>query len=219
MIKIKVIVADKQPAFREGLCRMLAENQDMQVIGQVGDGEFLLALIEESKPDVVIVDIALPKINGIDVIKRIRIISPDTAALATSSINSQTFTLAALRAGSAGFLTKDTPINDFVNAVRLAHAGSGIIERSSAESIIQSFQAKKEGKTVSGLELQAREIEVLKKAAKGLRNKEIAKDLGISERTVQAHLSNIFSKLGVDSRTEAVLKALKNGWLDISDLN
>ena len=95
MIKIKVIVADKQPAFREGLCRMLAENQDMQVIGQVGDGEFLLALIEESKPDVVIVDIALPKINGIDVIKRIRIISPDTAALATSSINSQTFTLAA----------------------------------------------------------------------------------------------------------------------------
>ena len=219
MIKIKVIVADKQPAFREGLCRLLAESKDMEVVGQAVDGEELIALAEKTQPDVIIADVALPKINGIDAIKRIRLISPDTAVLATSSFDSQTLTLAALRSGSAGFLNKDTPINDFVNAVRLAHAGSGIIERGAAESIIRSFEARKQGKTAPGLDLQTREIEVLKKAAKGLRNKEIAKDLGISERTVQAHLSNIFSKLGVDSRTEAVLKALKNGWLDLSDLN
>jgi DNA-binding NarL/FixJ family response regulator len=219
MIKIKVIVADKQPAFREGLCRLLAENADMEIVGQAVDGEELIALAEKLKPDVIVADVALPKINGIDAIKRIRVISPETAVLGTSSFESQTLTLAALRAGGAGFLTKDTPIKDFVNAVRLAHAGSGIIERSAAESIIKSFAAAKEGKKAPGLDLQPREVEVLRQAAKGLRNKEIAKELGISERTVQSHLSNIFSKLGVDSRTEAILKALKQGWLDISDLN
>jgi DNA-binding NarL/FixJ family response regulator len=219
MVKIRIIVADKQPAFREGLCRLLAENGDMEVIGQVEDGEELINLTEKAKPDVIIADVALPKINGIDAIKRIRTISPESAVLGTSSFESQTLTLAALRAGGAGFLTKDTPIKDFVNAVRLAHAGSGIIERSMAESIIQSLAAKQSGKTPQGLDLQPREIEVLKHAAKGLRNKEIAKELGISERTVQSHLSNIFSKLGVDSRTEAILKALKQGWLDISDLS
>ena len=92
MIKIKVIVADKQPAFREGLCRLLAESQDMEVVGQAVDGEELIALAEKTQPDVIIADVALPKINGIDAIKRIRLISPDTAVLATSSFDSQTLT-------------------------------------------------------------------------------------------------------------------------------
>jgi two-component system, NarL family, response regulator LiaR len=213
---ISVIVGDKQPAFREGLCRSLAEMPDMQVAAQTGDGQEFITLCASLKPDVVIIDIALPKINGIDATKKLKSVSPDTSVLVVSAFDSQTFALSSLRAGAAGFLTKDTPLSDLIRAVRLIHAGEGIIARSTGENIIRNLSPEQDAR--QGLELYPREIEVLKLTAKGLRNKEIAKELNISERTVQAHLSNIFSKLEVESRTEAVLKALKDGRLDIGDL-
>jgi DNA-binding NarL/FixJ family response regulator len=175
-----------------------------------------MALSARLKPDVAVIDIALPKINAIDATKQLKIVSPETAVLVVSSFDSQTFALSSLRAGAAGFLTKDTPTQDLIKAIRLIHAGDGIIERSAGETIARNFSADRESR--QGLDLYPRELEVLKLTAKGLRNKEIARDLTISERTVQAHLSNIFSKLEVASRTEAVLKALKSGWLDINDL-
>ncbi len=160
----------------------------------------------------------MPKLSGIEATKRIKETSPNTAVLIVSAFNYQTYILASLRAGAAGYLTKDTPIRELVTAVRLAYAGDGIIDRSAANNIIRHLIADKDGKK-GNLDLYPREIEVLKLAAKGMRNKEIAKELNISERTVQAHLSNIFNKLEVDSRTEAVLQALKEGWLDICDLS
>ena len=135
-----------------------------------------------------------------------------------SAFNYQTYILASLRAGAAGYLTKDTPIRELVAAVRLAYAGDGIIDRSAANDIIRHLIGNKDSKKWN-LELYPREIEVLKLASKGMRNKEIGKELSISERTVQTHLANIFRKLEVDSRTEAVLQALKQGWLDICDLS
>jgi NarL family two-component system response regulator LiaR len=216
MAKIRVLLGDKQPAFREGLGRLLAETGDMEVAAQCGDGEELMALSAQLQPDVAVIDIALPKINAIDATKKLKTVSPATSVLVVSAFDSQTFALSALRAGAAGFLTKDTPTQDLIKAIRLIHAGDGIIERSSGENLIRHFSTEKDSR--QGLDLYPRELEVLKLTAKGLRNKEIAKELNISERTVQAHLSNIFSKLEVDSRTEAVLQALKAGWLDISDL-
>jgi NarL family two-component system response regulator LiaR len=217
MEKIRVVVADNHPAFREGLCRLLADEKELEVVGQAGDGEEIVALSQELKPDVAIVDVAMPKLSGIEATKRIKETSPNTAVLIVSAFNYQTYVLASLRAGAAGYLTKDTPIRELVTAVRLAFAGDGIIDRSAANNIIRHLIAGKDGKK-GNLDLYPREIEVLKLAAKGMRNKEIAKELNISERTVQAHLSNIFNKLEVDSRTEAVLQALKEGWLDICDL-
>ena len=216
MEKIRVVVADNHPAFREGLCRLLADEKELEVVGQAGDGEEIVALSQELKPDVAIVDVAMPKLSGIEATKRIKETSPNTAVLIVSAFNYQTYVLASLRAGAAGYLTKDTPIRELVTAVRLAFAGDGIIDRSAANNIIRHLIAGNGKK--GNLDLYPREIEVLKLTAKGMRNKEIAKELNISERTVQAHLSNIFNKLEVDSRTEAVLQALKEGWLDICDL-
>jgi NarL family two-component system response regulator LiaR len=218
MEKIRVVVADNHPAFREGLCRLLADEQELEVVGQAADGEEIVNLSKELKPDVAIVDVAMPKMSGIEATKMIKENSPGTAVLIVSAFNYQTYILASLRAGASGYLTKDTPIRELVTAVRLANAGDGIIDRSAANNIIRHLIADKDGKK-GNLDLYPREIEVLKLTAKGMRNKEIAKELNISERTVQAHLSNIFSKLEVDSRTEAVLQALKQGWLDICDLS
>ncbi|MCR4393392.1 MAG: response regulator transcription factor [Dehalococcoidales bacterium] len=218
MEKIRVIIADNHPAFREGLCRLLSDEKEIEVVGQAGDGEEAVNLARELKPDVAIVDVAMPKMSGIEATKHIKESSPETAVLIVSAFNYQTYILASLRAGAAGYLTKDTPIRELITAVRLAHAGDGIIDRNAANNIIRHLISDKNGKK-GNLDLYPREIEVLKLTARGMRNKEIARELNISERTVQAHLSNIFSKLEVDSRTEAVLQALKEGWLDICDLS
>jgi two-component system, NarL family, response regulator LiaR len=214
--KISVVVADNQPAFREGLCRLLMESKDIEVIGQAEDGEEIVKLTERLKPDVAIIDSVLRKLNGMEATRQIRICSPKTAILVLSDSSYQNFILSCLRAGAAGYLFRDTPIKDLVAAIRLVHAGEGIIERSAANKIIRQY--KKEDKRGS-LSLHPREIEVLKLAAKGLRNKEMAKELNLSERTVQSHLSNIFNKLEVDSRTEAVLQGLKEGLLSMKDLS
>jgi NarL family two-component system response regulator LiaR len=217
MDKIRVIIADKQSAFKEGLCRLLRDEDGLEIIGQAADGEEAVRLTNELKPDVAIIDFTMPKLSGVEATKRIKLESPDTAVLMVSAFNYQNYILASLRAGAAGYLTKDAPIRDLTTAVRLAHAGDHIIDRASAHKIIRNMDEDKR-KEKNTLDLYPRELEVLKLTAKGLRNKEIANDLKISVRTVQAHLSNIFSKLDVDSRNEAVLRALKEGWLEISDL-
>jgi DNA-binding NarL/FixJ family response regulator len=216
-LKIKVLIADSHPAFREGLCRLLAEEVGLEVVGQASDGEEAVQLINQLKPDVAIIDVTIPKLNGIEATKRIKIESPDTEVLILSAYNHQNYILASLRAGAAGYLSKDTSIRELAEAVRLAHSGEGVVDRDSAIRLIRHIKEDQNRKKAN-LGIFPRELEVLKLTAKGLRNKEIARDLNISERTVQAHLSNIFSKLDVDSRTEAVLQALKEGYLDINDL-
>lgn len=218
MDKIRVVIADNHPAFREGLSRLLAEEDGLDIIGQAADGEEAVRMISELLPDVAIIDVTISKLNGIEATKSIKTASPDTAVLIISSLSHQKYTLESLRAGAAGYLTKDIPIRELATAVRLAHSGEGIIDQGAASKIIRRIAEDKERKKCN-LDLFPRELEVLKLTAQGLRNKEIARNLNISERTVQAHLSNIFSKLDVDSRTEAVLKALKEGWLEMGDLN
>ena len=217
MDKIKIIIADDHPAFREGLARLLADEKDLEVIGQAANGEEAVKLTNDLKPDVALIEVTMSRLSGVEATRRIKAESPDTAVLIVSAFNYQNYILAALRSGAAGYLTKDTPIPEMAAAVRLAHAGDGIIDRTAASKIVRQMVEDKSRKK-GGLDLYPRELEVLRLTAKGLRNKEIARDLNISERTVQAHLSNIFGKLNVDSRTEAVLQALKEGWLDISDL-
>ena len=217
MDKIRVIIADKQPVFREALCRLLVDEDGLDVIGQAADGEEAVRLNSELQPDVAIIDFTIPKLSGIEATKRIKAASPNTAVIIVSAFSSRNNMLASLRAGAAGYLAKDTLTRELANAVRLAHAGEEIIDRGAASKIIRCMGEDK--KRIKGnLDLYPRELEVLKLTAKGQRNKEIAHDLKISERTVQAHLSNIFSKLDVGSRTEAVLQALKEGWLNRRDL-
>jgi two-component system, NarL family, response regulator LiaR len=214
---ISIIVADNHPSFREGLCRLLTDDTDLKIVGQAGDGEEAVQLSRDFKPDVAILDISMPRLNGIEATRLIKKHDPKTAVLIVSAFSYQTYVLSSLRAGAAGYLTKDTPIRELLAAVHLAHAGDSVLDRSLANSMIRHMLSK-DGKT-GQTELYPREIEVLKLVSKGMRNKEIGKELSISERTVQAHLSNIFGKLGVDSRTGAIIQALKQGLLDICDLS
>jgi two-component system, NarL family, response regulator LiaR len=214
MENITVVVADNQQAFRASLCRLLMDNKDIEIIGQAEDGEEIIKLSEKLRPDIAIIDSVLRKVNGMEATRQIKQKSPETSVIILSDSNYQNFILSCLRTGAAGYLFKDTPVKDLVTAIRLVKAGEGIIERSAFESIIHHPKESN-----GSLILHPREVEVLKLAAKGFRNKEIAKELNITERTIQAHLSNIFNKLEVSSRTEAVLLGLKQGLLTLNDLS
>ena len=216
--RIRVLVADDHPAFRDGLCRFLEEEEDLEVVARPNDGEEAAALAAQQRPDVAIIDVAMPKLNGIEAAKRIKAASPKTAILMVSAYGYESYLLASLRAGVAGYMLKNAPVDELISAVRMVHNGEGVFDLKAVSKILGrlSTQAGDEGRAVG--ELHRREIQVLKLAARGLSNKGIAGELGISERTVQAHMVNIFKKLEVGSRTEAVLRALREGWLSLDDL-
>ena len=218
MDKIKVLVADDHPAFREGLCRLIDGEKDMECVATVPNGEEAARLAKELAPDVAIIDVAMPKLNGIEATKQIKAACPTTAILMVSAFGYESYLLASLRAGAAGYLLKSTPLRELTNAVRSVQAGEAVFDLKSASKILRRLSAEKDAKRRSLEELHPRELGVLRLAANGMSNKEIAVELVISERTVQTHMVNIFGKLGVGSRTEAVLHALKEGWLTFDDL-
>jgi len=215
--EIRVVIADDHPAFREGLCRLLEEETDITVAGTAADGEEAVRQVAEHKPDVAVLDVTMPKLNGIEAAKQIHSDSPDTSVLIVSAHDFSSYILAALRAGAAGYILKTAALDEIINAVRLVNAGEGVFDLKAGGRILCRLADGKIEKRAVDL-LHPRELEVLKLAAKGMGNKEIAKELVISERTVHSHLINIFRKLEVGSRTEAVLHALKKGWLTLEDL-
>lgn len=218
MEKIRVLVADDHPVFREGLRQLLEQEADMECVGGTADGEEAVRLAKELLPDVAVIDVAMPKLNGIEAARQIKAACPATAILMVSAFGYESYLLAALRVGAAGYLLKSAAPRELTNAVRSVHAGEAVFDLKAASKVLHRLAAEK-GEERRGLEeLQSRELEVLKLAAKGMSNKEIGRELGISERTVQSHLVNIFRKLEVGSRTEAVLHALHEGWLTLDDL-
>ncbi len=215
MKKITVMVVDDHPTFREGLSSLLREEADVEVVATVEDGTQAVEAAQNLKPEIVIMDISMPRLNGIEAAKRIREVSPDTAMLMLSAFNYPTYVLTSLRAGAAGYLTKDTPLEKIVSALRMIHAGGSVFDLKVAGKILNRMAS---GKIETGPELHPRELQILDLAAQGKVNKEIGNELSISERTVQTHLVNIFRKLRVNSRTEAIIRALKEGWLVLEDL-
>jgi len=216
MENIRIIIADSQLAFRQGLTALLSSTPGLQIVAQTGKAEEALALCAEHKPEVALVDSSIRGLCGHEAARAICEVSPDTAVIVLGRLDSPRDTLSALRAGAAGYLSKHTPYEEMIMVIRMAAHGHGILDRGMAEKIIGNFGNDNSN---GQLKLNPREVEVLKLTARGMRNKEIALKLAISERTVQTHLSNIFNKLEVDSRSEAVLQALKEGLLDIKDLS
>jgi two-component system, NarL family, response regulator LiaR len=220
MDKIRIVVADDHSVVREGTRTLLERQEDMEVVGEASDGEEALKIIEEKKPDVAILDISMPKLSGIEVTRQIKPRMPSLAILILSAYDNDEYIFALLEAGAAGYLLKDVPGSEIVEAVRSVYAGESVLHPSIARKVIQraiTGTAKSiEGK--SEIELSEREKEVLKLAAKGLNNKDIADSLCISIRTVQGHINSIFRKLGVGSRTEAVFQSVKRGWISFEDL-
>lgn len=218
MNKIKVLIADDHPAFREGLSRLLSAEEDLEVVAQAADGQETVSLAKELVPDVIIIDVAMPKLNGIEAAKQIKEACPNTAILMVSAYGYESYVLAALQARAAGYLLKNTPVREIISAIRSAHLGQAVFDFKIVDKIMRRVATERMDGTRGPGGLHQRETQVLKLVAKGMSNKEVAQELVISERTVQTHLVKIFRKLGVSSRTEAVLRSLKEGWLNPDDL-
>ena len=216
--KIRVLIADDHPTFREGLVRVLAEQPDMEVVGQAGNGEDAVQLAGQLRPDVAVLDVAMPKLNGIEATRAIKEAYPDIAILIISAYSHDPYVLGAIEAGALGYLLKEARVWELVSAVRSVHAGETVLDPAAARKVFSRLSRVTRGSVSTSQNLHERELEVLKLATKGMSNKEIASALSISVRTVQAHLVNIFNKLQVNSRTEAVVRALKEGWFTLDDL-
>jgi NarL family two-component system response regulator LiaR len=220
MDKIRIVIADDHAVVREGTRTLLEREEDLEVVGEAGDGEEALKLIEKLQPDVAILDISMPKLSGIEVTKRIKPRFPSLAVLILTAYDNDEYIFALLEAGAAGYLLKDVPGREIVDAVRSVHSGESVLHPSIARKVIQRaiMGSTRATEIKTNIELSDREKEVLKLAARGMTNKDIADSLCISIRTVQGHINSIFHKLGVGSRTEAIFQSVKRGWLSFEDL-
>ena len=211
------MIADDHPTFREGLCHFINEEPDMEVVGTAACGEEAIELAKQLQPNVVVLDVILPGINGVDTARQVKADCPQIAILMLSAFGYESYVIASLRAGAAGYLMKNARVNEIVTAIRLLHSQESVFNHKAISKVLSRVVAEN-GDTKQSADLQSRELEVLRLGAKGMSNRQIGGKLCISERTVQAHMMNIFRKLQVSSRTEAVLHALREGWLNLDDL-
>ncbi|HEX78138.1 MAG TPA: response regulator transcription factor [Dehalococcoidia bacterium] len=220
MDKIRILLAEDHVVVRESIRQLLGREHDLEVVGEASEGEEAVRLTTQLKPDVVVMDIAMPKLNGIEATKRIKTLCPATAVLALTAYDYDQYVFALLEAGAAGYLLKDVSGQELVEAVRPVHRGDSVLHPTVARKVVEQFRkpAIKPGDDATLSLLTEREVEVLKRAARGMSNKDIAGELFLSVRTIEACLGSIFNKLGVGSRTEAVVHGLKKGWFTLEDL-
>jgi DNA-binding NarL/FixJ family response regulator len=211
MEEIRLLIVDDHPVVRTGLQGMLAAQDDFLVVGEAADGAAAVALTEQLHPDVILMDLKMPGMDGVTAIRAIKAQFPGPHILVLTTYDSDADILPAIEAGATGYLLKDTPRGELFRAIRAAARGESAIAPSVAARLMGRLRAPAEEN------LTAREIEVLGLAAKGAGNKEIAKSLHISESTVKTHLLHIYSKLGVDGRTAAVTDALKRGIIRLEE--
>jgi DNA-binding NarL/FixJ family response regulator len=215
--KIRVLLVDDHSLLREAMRSYIEHEKDMQVVGEASDGEEAVRLSSELKPDIVIMDIVMPKLNGIEASKQLKSANPAIAVLILTTYDDDRYILGLLEAGAAGYLLKSARGSTVVDAVRTISKGESVLHPTVIAKLLKhAMHAEAASDKMQGGEsLSAREMEVIKLAAKGMSNKDIAEALCLTVRTVKAHLSNIFGKLGVASRTEAILKGLREGWLTL----
>jgi len=221
MGRIKVLLAEDHAIVREGTRELVQREPDMEVVGEASDGEEAIELATKLRPDVIVMDIAMPKLNGIEATKQIKALYPAVAVLILTAYDNDQYICALLKAGAAGYLLKNVRGHELIGAIRAVHAGESVLHPAVARKVIDLLLSPTPDTTeAKAIEpLTEREMEVLKLAAKGISNKDIAQQLFLSPRTVQAHLGNIFNKLDVGSRTEAILYGLRKGWFTLEDLN
>jgi DNA-binding NarL/FixJ family response regulator len=203
---ISVLVVDDHPLMRFGIAGEINAQRDMKIVAEAEDGESALALFREHKPDVTLMDLKLPRMNGIDCLMAIRAEFRQARIIVLTTATGDIQVTRAFKAGAVGFLLKDTLRAELVNTIRVVHAGGKRIPEEIAQQVAE--HATEDA-------LSEREIEVLRGVARGRSNKIIAAELSITEHTVKNHLKNILSKLDADDRTHAVTIALKRGYIDL----
>lgn len=212
---IRVLIADDHAVVRQGLRTFLDLQGDIEVVDEAADGAAALASVERLAPDVALMDLVMPGVDGIQAIRRLRDSAPATRVIVLTSFVDDDKILAAVRAGAAGYLLKDVQPQDLVRAIRAVHAGQSPLHPAVAAKLLDEMagDARREPADL----LTPREREVLALIAHGRPNKLIARDLGVSEKTVKTHVSSILGKLGVTDRTQAALYAVREGLVEAEE--
>jgi two-component system, NarL family, response regulator LiaR len=209
---IRVLIADDHAIVRQGLRTFLELQEDIEVVGDAADGEAALAGVQRHEPDVVLMDLVMPNLGGVEAIRRLRELRPETRVLVLTSFLDDEKLFPAVRAGAAGYLLKDIEPAELVRAIRTVADGEALLHPAVAARLMEEFSDTE--RPVAEEALTAREREVLLAIARGLPNKQIALELGIAEKTVKTHVSSILSKLGLTDRTQAALYAVRAGLIE-----
>ena len=209
--KITVLIADDQTLFREGIKDILTGEKWVEVVGEASDGLEAVALAKKFKPDVVLMDIKLPKMDGINATRKIREVCPQVNVLMLSSFEDEAHVLDAIQAGANGYLSKMLPAADLVNSIKTFTSEGLMIPQQLMGKLLHGLRKMGDGNMPTQATLTKTEIKIMDLLGKGMSNKELAKELNCSVKTIKNHLNSAFHKLGVSSRTEAVVKAIEKG--------
>ncbi|KEK25578.1 response regulator [Bacillus gaemokensis] len=213
-MKIKVLLVDDHTVVLKGLAFFLSTQEDLELVGEANNGKEALEKVGAVQPDVVLMDLYMPEMDGIEATACIKKEYPDVKVLVLTSFSDQAHVLPALKAGASGYILKDVEPDQLVEAIRSAYKGNIQLHPEIANALLSQTMPQEEQESISNIHvdvLTARENEVLQLLAKGMSNKEIASVLVITEKTVKAHVSSILSKLNLSDRTQAALYAVKNG--------
>jgi DNA-binding NarL/FixJ family response regulator len=212
MSKIKILIVDDHPVVREGLCSMLSRQPDFEVAGEAKDGVEAIQRITDLHPDILLTDFKMPGIDGDEAIRRIRYIDPHIRVVVLTTYDNEEYIFKSIEAGAQAYLLKDAPREDIFNAIRSVYNGESFIQPSITNKVLERFRTL--SRQVKDLgPFSSRELEVLTLMARGVSNREIAITLCIGESTVKTHIQNVFQKLQVNNRLEAVNEAVKMGFL------
>jgi len=210
MSAIKVLIVDDHNLVREGLKAVFDQGNEVEVVGEAGSGEEALEMVDKVKPDVVLMDISMPGMNGIQATKLIREKCPDAKVVMLTMLDQEGYVYEAVKAGATGYMLKNTSSDDLVNAIQTVAEGKALLHPDATAQLLKEFVTLADNKA-KDYGLSNREMEVLQHLSEGNTNKEIAKALWISEQTVKTHVAHIFDKLGTSDRTETVATALRSG--------
>ena len=220
MAKTRILIADDHAVLREGMRRLFDQEKDMEVIGEAADGEEAVSLVDELKPDIVLMDIVMPKLTGVEATKLIKKVNPATCILILTAYSDIRYILGLLEAGASGYLLKSARADEIVGAIRAVRSGESVLDSLATRKLLERVVSlSKEVPEEKGRgHLSPREIEILRLAARGMSNRDIAEKLELSMRTVKAHLSNIFNKMRCSCRTEAIVKGFREGYVTLEDV-
>jgi DNA-binding NarL/FixJ family response regulator len=214
MDRIKLMIVDDHTVVRDGLASMLERQDDFEVVGRASNGLEAVERVPALQPDVILMDLRMPELDGVEAMRRISVERPGTRFIVLTTYDSDQYIFDAIEAGAKGYLLKDTSREELFEAVRAVHRGESGIEPGVAARVLDRFAQLSREEAQTPL-LSDREVEVLQLMAKGSANKEIARSLSISDSTVKTHVANIFQKLDVSGRTEAVTHALQIGIIQL----